>query len=112
MPIGILRITAAAALIKEAICVLPPQKIIEGGFMIRAIAMFVLLCVFASLQEMPGTLHAATRECTRAGLQSAAAQYVQARKAGNASLMPLAAQARYIENRTAPPRRAQDREHP
>jgi hypothetical protein len=71
--------------------------------MIRAIAMFVLLCVFASLQEMPGTLHAATRECTRAGLQSAADQYVQALKAGNASLMPLAAQARYIENRKATP---------
>lgn len=71
--------------------------------MTRVIAMPVLFCAFALLQAITTPLHAATPGCTRAVLQSTADQYVQALKAGKASLMPLAAQSRYIENRKAIP---------
>jgi hypothetical protein len=59
--------------------------------MIRTIAMFALLCSPLSLQAAPG--------CTRANLQEKVDKYLEALKKGTPSLMPLAAQAKYIENR-------------
>jgi len=69
--------------------------------MIRTSVLFVLLCAVASRQEITKPLHAAAPGCTRAGLQAAADRYVEALRAGKASLLPLAAHARYIENRKA-----------
>jgi hypothetical protein len=59
--------------------------------MIRTIAMFVLLCSPLPLKAAPG--------CTRADLQAKADKYLEALKKGTPSLMPLASQAKYIENK-------------
>lgn len=67
--------------------------------MIRVIAMFVLLCSTVPLRAEtdPGT--AEKTECTRAGLQEKVDKYMDALKKGSPSLMPLASDAKYIENR-------------
>jgi hypothetical protein len=60
--------------------------------MIRIIVMFTLLGSAASLwAETPG--------CTRTNLQAKAGQYLDALKKGTPSIMPLASEAKYIENR-------------
>jgi hypothetical protein len=59
--------------------------------MIRTIILFALLCSPLSLQAAPG--------CTRASLQAQVDKYLDALKKGTPSLMPLASQAKYIENR-------------
>ena len=59
--------------------------------MIRAIALFALLCSTLSLQAAP--------KCTRASLQTKVDKYLDALEKGKPSLMPLAKQAKYIENR-------------
>jgi hypothetical protein len=59
--------------------------------MIRAIALFALLCCPLSLQAAP--------KCTRASLQTKVDKYLDALEKGKPSLMPLAKQAKYIENR-------------
>jgi hypothetical protein len=64
--------------------------------MIRIIALFSLLFSAVSLQ-------AESAQCTRAGLQAATDKYLEALKQGTPSLMPLAPQAKYIENRKEMP---------
>jgi hypothetical protein len=59
--------------------------------MIRMLAMFMALCIPLSLQAAPG--------CTRKNLQARADQYLDALKKGAPQRMPLAAKAKYIENR-------------
>jgi hypothetical protein len=66
--------------------------------MIRAIAVFVLLCFAAPAWAEP-ILTTAAKGCTRAGLQELTNKYLDALKKGNPSLMPLVPQARYIERR-------------
>ena len=70
--------------------------------MIRAIAMFVLLCctVPASAETVPAT---AAKGCTRASLQKITNKYIEALKKGKPSRMPLASQAKYIERRKEVP---------
>jgi hypothetical protein len=63
--------------------------------MIRVIATFMLLFSIASVRAE--TVVAA--ECTRASLQGAVDKYMEALKKGTPSIMPLASQAKYIENR-------------
>ncbi len=66
--------------------------------MIRVIAAFVLL--FSTMSVRAETvLTPAAKGCTRASLQKAVDQYIDALKQGNPSLMPLTPQARYIERR-------------
>jgi hypothetical protein len=65
--------------------------------MIRAIAIFALLCSIAS------PLSAAATGCTRASLQEVTDKYLDALKKGTPSLMPLASQAKYIERRKEVP---------
>ena len=66
--------------------------------MIRVIAAFVLL--FSTMSVRAETvLTTAAKGCTRASLQKAVDQYINALKQGNPSLMPLIPQARYIERR-------------
>ncbi len=60
--------------------------------MVRAIATLVLMFSIASLQ-------AEAAGCTRASLQGAVNKYLNALKKGKPSKMPLAPQAKYIENR-------------
>ena len=60
--------------------------------MIRATIMSVLLCAIASVQALAA-------ECTRQTLQSVTDSYVDALRKGSPSLMLLAPQAKYIENR-------------
>lgn len=67
--------------------------------MIRALAMFALLCSAMSLRAETALLTAAKTGCTRAGLQGTADKYLDALKKGTPSLMPLASGAKYIENR-------------
>jgi hypothetical protein len=64
--------------------------------MIRAVAVFLLFCAFASVQAEMAV--AASPGCTRADLQLVVDRYIEAMKAGNPSLMPLALHAKYIEN--------------
>jgi len=61
--------------------------------MIRAIAMLVLFTLSVRVET------AAAAGCTRAGLQATVDKYLDALKQGNPSLMPLAPQAGYMENR-------------
>ena len=63
----------------------------KGGLMIRAIALFALFCSPLYLQAAP--------KCTRTSLQTKVDKYLDALKKGKPSLMPLAKQAKYIENR-------------
>ena len=60
--------------------------------MVRAIAALALMFSFASVR-------AEAAGCTRAGLQGAVDKYMEALKKGTPSVMPLAPQAKYIENR-------------
>ena len=67
--------------------------------MIRAIAMFLLLCSISAVRAETVNLAAAAAGCTRASLQSAVDKYLDALKKGSPSVMPLATSAKYIENR-------------
>jgi hypothetical protein len=67
--------------------------------MIRAIVVFALLCSTLPLRAETAALAAAKAGCSRADLQKAVDNYLDALKKGNPSLMPLAAGAKYIENR-------------
>ena len=67
--------------------------------MIRAIVVFALLCSTLPLRAETAALAAAKAGCTRADLQKAVDKYLDALKKGNPSLMPLAAGAKYVENR-------------
>jgi hypothetical protein len=63
----------------------------------KAIVLVVLFCSTLAIAEP------AAKGCTRAGLQSAVDKYLEAMKQGNPSLLPLAAQAKYVENRKPVP---------
>jgi hypothetical protein len=67
--------------------------------MIRAISMLVLLCSTLPLRAETVLLTPAKAGCTRADLQAAVDKYLDALKKGTPSLIPLASQAKYIENR-------------
>jgi hypothetical protein len=71
----------------------------QGGRMVRIIAFVVLLCGAFYLNAMAVPMPAAQAECTRADLQAKVDRYLDALKKGKASLMPLAPEAKYIENR-------------
>jgi hypothetical protein len=64
--------------------------------MVRAIAALMLMFSIASIR-------AEAAGCTRASLQSAVDKYMEALKKGTPSIMPLAPQAKYIENRKETP---------
>ena len=66
--------------------------------MIRVIAGLVLLCSLASVRAEAAVLITAATGCTRASLQQAVDKYLDALKKGTPSLMPLASQAKYVEN--------------
>jgi hypothetical protein len=70
--------------------------------MIRAIAVFALLCGSLPLQAET-IMNAAGSGCTRSSLQASVNKYLDALGKGNPSLMPLARQAKYIENTKAVP---------
>jgi hypothetical protein len=72
-------------------------KIGEGA-MIRMIAIIAML--FSASFWHASTAVAASMGCTRVELQSVVDRYVQAVKQGNPAIMPLAAHARYVENKT------------
>ena len=67
--------------------------------MIRAIPIFVLLCSTLFVRAETINLTSAETVCTRPSLEAAANKYLDALNKGNPSLMPLASQAKYIENR-------------
>jgi hypothetical protein len=67
--------------------------------MIRAIALFALLCAALPLRAETVILTASKAGCTRASLQGVVDKYLTALKKGRPSLMPLAVRAKYIENR-------------
>jgi hypothetical protein len=67
--------------------------------MIHLIAIFTMLFSANSLQAETIQSNVGTKTCTRASLQTAAGTYLDALKKGMPSLMPLAPQAKYIENR-------------
>jgi hypothetical protein len=67
--------------------------------MIRIIAMFVLLCSVWWVHAEPVLSNAASTGCTRKSLQETMGKYLEALEKGNPSLMPLASDAKYIENR-------------
>jgi len=69
--------------------------------MIRMTAICVLLC--SSLSLRAETVLPAKTGCTRAGLQKTVDNYLDALKKGTPSLMPLASEAKYIENRKVIP---------
>jgi hypothetical protein len=71
--------------------------------MIRVIAMFILLCGALSAYAETALQAAATTGCTRESLQGAVDKYVEALKKGTPSLMPLAAQVKYIERKKEVP---------
>jgi hypothetical protein len=68
--------------------------------MVRAIALLVLLCSSLSVwaADVSTTVVAG---CTRESLQGTVDKYLDALKKGTLSLMPLAPEAKYIENRKA-----------
>lgn len=68
--------------------------------MFRRITASAFLCGFL-LHAGSLSLAATRTECTRSGLDQAVGKYLDALRQGNASLMPLAAKAKYIENREA-----------
>ena len=67
--------------------------------MIRAIVVFALLFSTLHLHAETVSMAPAKAGCTRADLQGAIDKYLDALKKGTPSLMPLASQAKYIENR-------------
>jgi hypothetical protein len=67
--------------------------------MIRAIALLALLCSTLPLRAETALIAPVSKGCTRASLQGTADKYIEALKKGNASLLPLASKAKYIENR-------------
>jgi hypothetical protein len=67
--------------------------------MIRAIAMFVLLCSVSSVHAETVVLTPTATGCTRKSLHETVDKYLDALEKGNPSLMPLATDAKYIENR-------------
>ena len=67
--------------------------------MVRAIVLCALLCSTLSLRAETVLSTAIKPGCTRASLQKAVDQYLDALKNGTPSKMPLAPQAKYIENR-------------
>jgi hypothetical protein len=71
--------------------------------MIRAIPLFVLLCSTLSVHAETVLSTAAKPGCTRASLQKNVDKYLDALKKGKPSKMPLAKQAKYIENRKEVP---------
>jgi hypothetical protein len=71
--------------------------------MIRATALFVLFCGAVSVRAETVASAAAAAGCTRASLQATVDKYLDALKKGNPSLMPLAPQAKYMENRNEVP---------
>jgi|WetSurMetagenome_2_1015567.scaffolds.fasta_scaffold44144_2 hypothetical protein len=71
--------------------------------MFRAIALFSLLYAALSLQAEAALPTAGKTGCTRTNLQGAVDKYLDALKKGKPSLMPLAAKAKYIENRKEMP---------
>jgi hypothetical protein len=71
--------------------------------MIRAIAMLVLLFSTSYVRAETAAMKVASKGCTRASLQKTADKYVKALKKGSPKQMPLASQAKYIENRKEVP---------
>jgi hypothetical protein len=71
--------------------------------MIRAIALSVLFCGAAFVWTEKVALAAAPAECSRASLQATVDQYLTALQKGDPSLLPLAPQATYMENRNEIP---------
>ena len=67
--------------------------------MIRVIAVFALLFSTLHFHAETVSMTPAKAGCTRADLQGAIDKYLDALKKGTPSLMPLASQAKYIENR-------------
>jgi len=67
--------------------------------MYRLIFVLALLCVTFSCQGTNAPSPQTGNSCTRASLQAKVDAYIDALKNGNPSLMPLAAESRYIENR-------------
>jgi len=67
--------------------------------MTRIIALFVLVCSIPSVQAETALLTAAAAGCTRSSLQATTDKYLDALKKGTPELMPLASQAKYIQNR-------------
>ena len=67
--------------------------------MIRAIPIFMLLCGTLFVRAETANLTSAGAGCTRTSLEATVDKYLDALKKGNPSLMPLAPQAKYIENR-------------
>ena len=69
----------------------------------RALALFVLLCssFYVRAETVPGPVQATG--CTRENLQKTVDAYLNSLRSGNPSLMPLARQAKYMENRNETP---------
>ncbi|MEJ2245001.1 MAG: hypothetical protein P8Y80_02775 [Acidobacteriota bacterium] len=67
--------------------------------MVRVIAVFTLLCSTVTLQSIAAPMTVVPDGCTRADLQDQVDGYVDALKKGDPSLMHLATDAKYIENR-------------
>ena len=67
--------------------------------MIRVMAVLALICSTASVRAETAASSGAAAGCTRASLQATVDKYLDALKKGNPSLMPLAPQAKYMENR-------------
>jgi len=66
--------------------------------MIRAITLLALFCTAETMALARDGV-----ECSRASLQAAVDKYLEALTKGNPSLMPLTAQAKYMENRNEVP---------
>lgn len=71
--------------------------------MIRSFVMFVLLFGSLSVRAETVLMTAQSTACTREGLQKTVDEYLGALSKGNPSLMPLAPQAKYMENRNEVP---------
>jgi len=69
--------------------------------MIRVIALLALFCSTVSVRAE--AVGAEASGCTRASLQATVEKYLEALRAGNPSMMPLARQPKYMENRNEVP---------
>lgn len=69
----------------------------------RAFAICVLLCISCSARAETVLLETQATGCTRESLQNTVDEYLNALSKGNPSLMPLAKQAKYMENRNEVP---------
>jgi hypothetical protein len=67
--------------------------------MFRLIAVFALICSTFFCQVKDASSSEAKDSCTRESLQAKVDAYIESLKKGESSLMPLAAGAKYIENR-------------